>query len=374
MRGVSAIIATVILLLIAVAMAGAAYSFLSGYAGSLTKGAVEVTSSFCTGNVAVTVLKNIGLDPIDLPTTLLQTEPYLPVPGETIALYHFDQVDGAGPFTTPDAGGAGHLGTLSANMMPSNPVTLDGTTFLNFFGAAPADTVSLPTAAGNKTLFEVTSAVTVEAWVYRTFATGSTGNIFSKFTIPTPRGYALAVTTAGQAEGDVAVTPGGLLQPIAPASQLLDFFRWYHLAITYDQATGTAALFVNGTQVATVTTSPGATINHGSPTPNPVIGSLLTLGGPTNYFGGGIDEVRVSNRAINFTSENLQGWYYICAGSSCGDLQVEKTNDVPTIVYFDKAVVNPGEIVQMRNKCVGGSCAYTISTGSSTTKTQVVCY
>ena len=67
-KGITPIIAVIILLLITVALAGFAWSFLSGYIGGLTAKNIQVSDSYCAGGTeAKIVLKNIGTDDLSLP-------------------------------------------------------------------------------------------------------------------------------------------------------------------------------------------------------------------------------------------------------------------------------------------------------------------
>ncbi len=59
-KGITPIIATVVLLLIAVAIAGAAYTYITGYWGGLTQKTLESPSATCTAAGAVLNLRNSG--------------------------------------------------------------------------------------------------------------------------------------------------------------------------------------------------------------------------------------------------------------------------------------------------------------------------
>ena len=61
LKGITPVIAIIVLLLITVALAGAAWSYLSTYWGTLTAKTAEVTDAFCTsGDTAVVLLRNTG--------------------------------------------------------------------------------------------------------------------------------------------------------------------------------------------------------------------------------------------------------------------------------------------------------------------------
>ena len=65
-KGITPIIATVVLLLIAIAIAGAAYTYITGYWGGLTQKALESTSASCTSTGVVINVRNSGTGNITL--------------------------------------------------------------------------------------------------------------------------------------------------------------------------------------------------------------------------------------------------------------------------------------------------------------------
>ncbi|MFH0956513.1 MAG: archaellin/type IV pilin N-terminal domain-containing protein, partial [Candidatus Aenigmatarchaeota archaeon] len=65
MKGITPIIAIIVLLLITVALAGVAWSYLQGYMGGLTSKSIEVRDYFCiTGDKPIIVVANIGTEAI----------------------------------------------------------------------------------------------------------------------------------------------------------------------------------------------------------------------------------------------------------------------------------------------------------------------
>lgn len=65
-KGITPIVATVVLLLVVVAIAGAAYSYITGFWGGITENAIEVTSAVCTGNTVTMYLRNVGTTVLDM--------------------------------------------------------------------------------------------------------------------------------------------------------------------------------------------------------------------------------------------------------------------------------------------------------------------
>jgi len=73
MKGVSAVIATILMLIITIALAGMAYMYISGVFTGATQG-IEVVDFWCSGGTVSLVIKNIGTDPIT-DITCTQTTP-----------------------------------------------------------------------------------------------------------------------------------------------------------------------------------------------------------------------------------------------------------------------------------------------------------
>lgn len=68
MKGITPIISIIVLLLITVSLAGAAYVFLGGYLSGLTSRAVTVTGACMGGDTAFLTITNMGSEEIDLTT------------------------------------------------------------------------------------------------------------------------------------------------------------------------------------------------------------------------------------------------------------------------------------------------------------------
>ncbi len=61
MKGITPIIAIIVLLLITVALAGVAYSYLNSYMTGLTSKSIEVRDAFCVGSgTATVIIANVG--------------------------------------------------------------------------------------------------------------------------------------------------------------------------------------------------------------------------------------------------------------------------------------------------------------------------
>ena len=81
MKGISTVIATILMLMITIALAGTAYLYISGAFTQQTQG-LEVIDSFCSGGNAVTItVSNVGTNAISANTIrCIQTAP----PGDAV--------------------------------------------------------------------------------------------------------------------------------------------------------------------------------------------------------------------------------------------------------------------------------------------------
>jgi flagellin-like protein len=74
MKGVSAVIATILMLMITIALSGMAYMYISGIFTSKTSTGVEVVDTYCAGGNATITLRNIGTTALNVGTTCTATE------------------------------------------------------------------------------------------------------------------------------------------------------------------------------------------------------------------------------------------------------------------------------------------------------------
>jgi uncharacterized repeat protein (TIGR03803 family) len=193
-----------------------------------------------------------------------------------VADYPFNEADGA----VLDVSGHGNNGTMSAGV---SRVTddLERRTVLSFNGIN-----GMVTVLDNSSL-DLKTGVTLSAWVKPT-TLGNWRTVILKESVGLE--YAL------YANQDVARPAGfvhiGALEPSVEGNTQLSLGAWTHLAMTYDSATATMRLFVNGTQVKSrsqtglVSTSDGA----------------LRIGGNSiwgEFFNGRMDDVRIYDVAVS---------------------------------------------------------------------------
>jgi hypothetical protein len=179
------------------------------------------------------------------------------------------------------------LSDLSGN---GNNGTISGATWtvsgkygnaLTFNGSNALVTVS------NAASLQLTSAMTLEAWVFPTTVDSAWRDVIYK---GDDNYYLMAMSNNSSHPVAGTILGGVYAEAIGPNA--LTTNTWAHLAATYNGAT--VRLYVNGVQVASRTQS-GTIASSTNP---------LQIGGDSiygQYFAGRIDEVRIYNRALSVT-------------------------------------------------------------------------
>ena len=196
-----------------------------------------------------------------------------PAPTGLVAAYGFDEASGT---SAGDASGSGNTGTISG---ATRTATGKYGGALSFDGVN--DSVSIPDASS----LDLTSAMTLEAWVQPT-ATTSWRTVLLKER-PGGFGYALYSGTDTNRPGAFAEINGAERETRGTAALALN--AWTHLAATYDGAA--LRLFVNGAQAASLAVGGNMTTTTGP----------LKIGGNAvwgEWFKGLIDEVRVYAKTL----------------------------------------------------------------------------
>jgi glucose/arabinose dehydrogenase len=197
-----------------------------------------------------------------------------PPPPGLVAAYGFDESTGT---SVADRSGTGNTGTLTGPAW---------TTSGHFGSALSFDGIDDRVVVADANSLDLTTGMTLEAWVRPTAAGGVWRSVVAKNGTGTVAYnlYANRNTNRPAAEMNI----GGSLR-IANGTAQLALNAWSHVAATYDGTT--IRLYVNGTQVGT-----GA-----------FAGSLLSTTGQlwiggnavwSEWFAGTIDDVRVYNRAL----------------------------------------------------------------------------
>jgi glucose/arabinose dehydrogenase len=192
--------------------------------------------------------------------------------GGLVAAYGFDEGTGT---AVADASGTGNSGTVSGTTWAAGK----SGGALSFNGSSSSVTVP------DSPSLDLTTGMTLEAWVNPTATTGSWRTVLFK---QSTNGmvYALYANDGnGRPAGQVNI--GGERNAVGLTTLPLN--TWSHLAVTYDAAN--LRLFVNGTQVAAVPQTGAIPASTGA----------LRLGGNSiwgEWFRGLIDDARVYNRAL----------------------------------------------------------------------------
>ena len=238
------------------------------------------------------VLTAVATDGAGLQTTsgavkVTESNTWTP-PSGLVAAYTFSEGSGA---STADASGGGKVGTISgATWTPGG----------KFGNALSFDGVNDSVAVADAAALDLTSGMTIEAWVYPTALSGwrtvvlkeaTNGLAYSLYangnTPMRPAGY------VNRGSGDVAVT----------GTSALPLNTWSHLAVTYGG--GNFRLYVNGTQVGALALTGNIRTTTGA----------LRIGGNSvwnEWFAGRLDEVRIYNRAL--TQSEIQAGMNMTVG------------------------------------------------------------
>ena len=217
----------------------------------------RVTAFRCLGAVALGLIVEGSLSAATVP----------------VAAYGFNEGSGT---VVNDVSGNGNNGTISGATWTTsgkygNALSFNGTNALVTINNAPS--------------LQLTSAMTLEAWVYPTTVNSAWRDVIYKGN----DNYYLEGTSSNSGHPVAGAIVGGVYaEAIGPNS--LTANTWAHLAETYDGAT--MRLYVNGVQVASHAQT-GAIATSTNP---------LQIGGDSiygQYFAGRIDEARIYNRALS---------------------------------------------------------------------------
>jgi hypothetical protein len=195
----------------------------------------------------------------------------------TVALYHFDEASGN---SVADASGKGNNGTAY------------GTTIVNGkFGKARSmngisDWVQVP----NNGSLQITSAITVEAWIYLTVQDLDWNSFVSKMA----EGYGIVhgydLRMVGGHPIFTLVTPAGTFNNHEAGSSPIPIQTWTHLAAIYDGSR--VLIYMNGTKIYEATQT--GSIAVGS---EDLFIGKQNVTSNNRFTSAIIDEVRISNSA-----------------------------------------------------------------------------
>ncbi len=205
---------------------------------------------------------------------------------QTTAVAAYWKLNEGSGTSTADAGEGGFTGTLTGGagwttgLFGSSAVNLDGVD-------------DVVTATGP--VLNTSRSYSVTAWVRPDEVKGSVSTVASiDGTQASP--FALQNSSIGRwgfrATTSDTSNPGETLVGAGPPAATVG--TWYHLAGVYDSAAGTLTLYVNGVRAGSSSFSSGWTSNG-----NFVLGRARVRGVATNYWPGGIEDVRAYPFAID---------------------------------------------------------------------------
>ena len=197
---------------------------------------------------------------------------------DLVAAYHFNE--GSGTILTDVSGQANHGAVSGAEWSASG----------RFGGALAFDGIDdIVRVAGSSSL-NLTTAMTLEAWVKPTAASLSGWRtVLLKQATGNPA-YALYGNQNVKKPGVEITLTAKPIKNVASGTAVLSTTTWTHIAATYDGAT--LRFYVNGTQASS--RAAGGTIV--------VANGVLSIGGNDTWgewFGGSIDELRIYSRRLS---------------------------------------------------------------------------
>ena len=195
-------------------------------------------------------------------------------PTGLVAAYNFNQ--GAGT-TVPDASGTGNTGAIAGATWSA---------LGKYGGALSFNGVSSRMDIADANSLDLTSAFTLEAWVYPTAAGGWRTIILKE----QPNDLTYALYAGGDADRPSGWANTGRFQHSVEGPSALPLYAWTHLVTTFDGSM--LRIYVNGVLVRDFAASGTVTASSGK----------LRIGGNAvwgEYFKGRIDEVRIYNRALS---------------------------------------------------------------------------
>lgn len=199
-----------------------------------------------------------------------------------VAEYHFNEGAGA---TVEDVSGHGLAGTISGAMWTSEG---------RYGGALEFDGVDDWVTVEANPLLDLTTGMTLEAWVY---PTGGQGAWQAAIVRETSSGLAYALYASDEASQPAAYVRIDGVKHSAEDVSPLPTNQWTHIAATFDGEC--LRMFVNGVEVRCTGIVAGAMDNDAN---------LLRFGGQSpwgDYFAGRIDDIRIYDRALT-AAEILQ--------------------------------------------------------------------
>jgi PKD repeat protein len=261
--------------------------------------------------------------------------------GGLVAAYNFEEASGA---TVVDASGQGNHGTISGATR---------TTGGKFGRALSFDGVDDWVTVNDSNSLDLTTGMTLEAWVYPTATMSGWRAVVLKEETGSGVYYLYANSDTNQPAGIVETSNNDEL--VASGKSQLPVNTWTHLAVTYNGQY--QRLYVNGVEVAAQPQTGTMSISNGA----------LRIGGTSiwsEFFKGRIDEIRIYNRALSATEIKTDMNTAVATSSPpqrlLGDQQTgTKTDTISkgTAKAFQKKADKTGRVTSLSVYVTSGSTA-----------------
>ncbi|MBI4019840.1 MAG: LamG domain-containing protein [Candidatus Aenigmarchaeota archaeon] len=341
MKGLTPVVSVVLLLMIAIALFGSAYTYMTLSLGRYTYRSVDVAQAFCFSGTANIFLQNTGKAVIDIPQGVT-IDPSLSL------YYPLDTDTGS---TVRDFGGYGNTGQFNGGAFVDGRVgkaaSFDGSS--SYIGIPPSPALN----------FSGACKFTEEAWInpaannpgYRGFLGYEPGD--SRYRMPS-----MWIVDTGDPDFGLYGGFGNGVQWLSfQVNGVIGRNKWTHVAVSFDGSKYTA--YINGTKIFdAVGTWTGQCPNRDY--------AQLDAGRVDSYFNGYLDEVAVYSRVLP-DSEILEH-SNACAGSGneykCGDLTVTRLSGGGVFSpRFDRGSIQPSAFAIMQDFGCTGNCQYSIFPG-----------
>ena len=214
---------------------------------------------------------------------------------QVAALLHFDGVNGSTTITDNSKNNYSFTATNGAaistaqNKFGGSSMFFDGTN----------DYVINNNANSTWAFLHNNTTFTLELWFYTSVTTAQT--LISTNAASATIGFALGLSSVNSRDIDFEIyrgVGGSYLSAISLGS-VWTTNTWNHLAVVLNTSTQTVKIYLNGTEVATTSTS-GFSFSSSDPSYALAIGRYQ-YSAPAGYFNGYIDELRITNGYARYT-------------------------------------------------------------------------
>ncbi|MDI6807330.1 MAG: hypothetical protein QMD14_06045 [Candidatus Aenigmarchaeota archaeon] len=292
-KGISAVVATVLMLIITIALASTAYMFVFGGFTTRISTAFSIVGAYedmvtirNEGTSAITSLTSVTVDGEHVAYLLIPKDPSL------IGYWMLDEGSGT---TAADSSGNGNTGTLYSGTVVCSggncPNWVDG----KFGKALSFDGVDDYVEVPSSTSLQITDDITVAAWIKM----DSDGATDQRVVLQKSGSYRLMIRHDPYRHIEVWLwlpEDDGMATLVGGNPISYDWF--HHVVFTREKSTGIVKTYVDSIEQASIS---------GKTSSIPVNTNPISIGKDWNEFDGIIDEVRIYNRALS--AEEIKALY-----------------------------------------------------------------